>query len=179
MKNENINIIVEGRIDAQIIQVILESETELSFDYYVSGGYSSAISMAKTLLLKKQNSTTILIIDADSTREEEINTRKEFVESYLSNRIELKSNFKLVIFSPELLSIFFHSKELLEKITGISLSDSDFIIGQSSPKKFITSNTEVQNIIKSLNKELISQIKTHPSLKELFNFINKRIAIAV
>ncbi len=59
-EKNNVYVVLENEFDFDIINQIIKGNTETNLDYFVGSGYSSALSMARSLFLKDPKSKLIL-----------------------------------------------------------------------------------------------------------------------
>ena len=134
MKNNGTYIITEGALDAELIKKILPGEVLDKVKVIFSGGFSSVLSKARSMLIQKPNSQIFIILDADTTNEFEVQEKNEFIEDYM--KIVARGNrFKLFLQVPEIESVFFEKKDLIERIIGKKLTDLEFEFAKEKPKK--------------------------------------------
>lgn len=77
-------IITEGKFDAAFIKQLLPDLTEQpeKIDILAAPGYSSALSIAESVLVQTQR-PVLLVIDADTTDEIRIREKRTFIEQYV------------------------------------------------------------------------------------------------
>ncbi|MEM7102528.1 MAG: hypothetical protein AAF502_05285 [Bacteroidota bacterium] len=135
-------IVTENPQDANLIRKLLPAAALEKVKIKAGSGYSSLLSMAVALLAGKDNNV-VIVADADSMKKTEYNNRYYFIKNYL-RRAAPENQFKIFLLRPELESIFFENKEVLEQMTGRKFTDLEIELAKANPK---------ENLYKLLNIE--------------------------
>ncbi len=155
MKNDII-IVTEGKFDAEVLKKLLSVKSYNSnFEIVSASGFSSALSKVKSYLSTKENKI-LLILDADSNSESEIEERKDFVNSYINTSV-YQNRLKIIWAIPEFDIIFINNKEFIKELTNSNINDDVLRIGKSAPKKTLEliSNKQHDSYISFINKKQI------------------------
>lgn len=129
---ENI-IIAEGVFDVELLTILLPEDLLLRSRLINAGGYSSALSLAKTFLERdiQNDSLVSLVVDSDTTDEIKIKEKENFIRNYIGGF----NNFNLFIISPEMEAILFESEELIERVAEKSVSNYELTLGKFNPRE--------------------------------------------
>lgn len=166
-------IITEGITDQLLLKSILSLDEERSdVQIVAAGGWSSADSLARTLLATSDDQVA-LVVDSDSIDPEQIEYRKRFLNRSL-NEAGLPSRWRVILIEPEIDALLFTDKELLEKIVGRSIDPFDFIRGRYEPNKVlkeIMPRLTRSSIYQQLDRFDLSPLRECPPIKEVIDFI--------
>lgn len=168
-------VLIEGHTGYQLVSKVLEDEADINrIKIYEEDNYSSALSGANTLLIKKPDAKVVMIVGAESSQDGAIRERRSFVHSYLKRFIFRDNQFKLILLAPEIETVFFDSKELTEHIVGREVHDLEVEVGRLSPVKTLKEKFGIdpKNMIDLLSPEVIHLIKQQSVFKEIKDFIN-------
>lgn len=126
-------IIVEDKFDLEFLSIILPSELLNNTKLISAGGYSSSLSLAKTIVENNVNyeKFIFLIINADTTDEIKIRENENFIKNYIG----FSENLKIFLLVPELEAFLFESKELIERISKKSVSSYELKLGKLNPRE--------------------------------------------
>ncbi len=94
-----------------------------------------------------------------------------YLYSYLENQIGKTENFKLILFVPDITTVFFDSKELIEDLVKDEVSDLDFQLGKLRPFSFLKEKINFEKRTDVLIPSVVNKIKNHPNFKEIEEFI--------
>ena len=156
--------VVEGNTDETILRKLLPSRLFQDTRVIVSGGYSAALSGIQTLFTQT-HCPIYFFFDADEISYDESENKESFVQNYLKPL----SNSKLYLFpfKPEIESLFFYNKDLLEKIVNKPVSDELWKQGQTQPKKVLLELMDRYISKMNLTPEITAQLQENPALKEI------------
>lgn len=168
MKDHVDYIITEGMFDLKLLNKVVPKEFISKTQFISAGGYSSTLSLAKTLLSKTENanSNVFLVVDADTNETTRIKDKKNFINHYIGYR---DHNFKLLLMVPEIETVLFESKNLFKKILNRELSDLEIELGKIAPRETLRKmniNNSIE-ILEYLTQDEIKDISKHPVIKEL------------
>lgn len=134
MNNLNgLYIVTEWEFDKKLVEMIIPEELQERVSVLSAGGYSAALAMARSILSARHQSNAILVVDADTLDEHNIQEREDFIRSYM-NRISADERFAILLQKPEIEAIFFEDKSALEHLTSRSFSDLEFKLAKDNPK---------------------------------------------
>lgn len=157
--------VVEGNNDESILRKLLPNNLFLNTRVIVAGGYSAALSGIQTLFTRT-HCPIYFFFDSDEPHYDEIETKESFIKSYLK---PLSNELYLFPLKPEIESLFFYKKDLLEKIINHPISDELWQKGQSHPKKVLLELTDgyLSTLLYKLTPEIIAQLQENPALQEI------------
>lgn len=168
MKDRTDYIITEGEFDLNLLMRVIPSELTSEVKFISAGGYSSALSLAKTLLGKTENmnSNIFLVVDADTNETTKIKDKTNFINHYIGYR---DHNFKLLLIVPEIEAVLFESKNLFKKVLNREISDLEIELGKVNPRETLK-KLNIHNrstILEYLAKDDIKDISKHSNIKQL------------
>lgn len=166
-------IITEGKFDAEFIKWILPDLTERpeTIDILAAPGYSSALSIAESVLVQTHR-PVLLVIDADTTDELRIREKRTFIEQYVRvNGMTCQVAFAV----PMLEVLFFADKGALESALGKRIADDVWTLAKLSPKTGIELLTGKSRELARRqlldNDQLRQKIEQAPLINEIRDFI--------
>jgi len=175
--NRKIRIITEGEFDSDLLKRLLltHSVNGAKFEFTVAGGFSYAISLARSILMMGQT-TLILVLDTDTLELQGIEEKKALVESYLNASV-YSENFKLILARPEFEIIFFEDKKLLEKMLGKTISQEVWELAKSSPRKNLEYLMGIprKKLLSKITDEQIRLLHKSSLVREIIDFSNKSL----
>ncbi len=168
-------IITEGSFDKKFLEKILPQNV-LSNTKLVEGmGYSSAISLAKSIFLNG-NARVLLVLDSDTTDENEIKEKGNYIKNTF-NLISSDSEYKLFYLVPEIEALFFVDKNFIEKTFAIQMNEREFELSKSNPKsslKKLSKNVDyyktIDNCLNILSNDIIQKMQKTPVIDEMIKY---------
>jgi len=171
-------IITENGFDKKIIEKILPKNILSHTKLIESGGYSSAVSLARSVFLNG-DAKVLLLLDAGTTDEDEIEKKEDFIINYF-NLISSDSEYKILYFIPGIEELFFIDKNFIEKTFMIQINEFEFEILKNDPKsslKKISKNDDYRKIIfnniNNLSDETITKIQKTNIVDEIIKYSSK------
>lgn len=167
-----INIVTEGKSDAELLGRLLPSINGHLFHFEPAGGKNAAITVASTLL-HTVHETVLMVIDADKERD---NVEVEFIRELVGKD---SFQFKLVLMIPEVEILFFTDRVALSHALEMEIDETIWEIGLSAPKAALDAllkNLEKltgkkRTALQLLNSEpLLNAMRNHPKIKEIKEF---------
>src|SRR5579871_3419751 len=107
---ENV-LVAEGDADIILIKHLIEENGVLGPKYMAAGGWSSADSLARSVLTNP-NTKVAIIVDADSSDPNLIEERKRFLQRSLG-QIADKARWRVIVIAPEVERILFDNRNIL------------------------------------------------------------------
>ena len=167
-------IVTEGEFDARLLKILLREEIKGS-NYVIksASGYSSAISKTTTLL-RISSDNIILLLDADSTSETEIEEKKDMVDLYVSAK-HYKDRLDIIWLVPEFEQIFFNDdgyKPFVDNILNKEISKDTWAIAKNAPKKaleYLSGKTR-DFILEKLTPDFIEALRNDAIIQRIINF---------
>jgi hypothetical protein len=128
------NIVVEGNEDRRIIEMMLQDVAD-SVDYsiFVARGKSPARPLARQLAIL-EHFPVVLVLDADTSDPERAASEQFELEEYFSFG-EFANKPKVLLFLPEIESIFFDKRKVIERHLERPLSRLEIAAGKIAPKE--------------------------------------------
>ncbi|MEW6349398.1 MAG: hypothetical protein AB1646_10075 [Thermodesulfobacteriota bacterium] len=131
----NSYIVVEGQTDRELLGRLLPKDLADRVTIVVANGKSAAVSLCRSILSQRQ-APTVLVIDSDTTDEEEIRERYVILNDLL--RPAAGTALWLVQLAvPEIEAILFSDINALETGTGVKLSETDLTAAKYRPKEVL------------------------------------------
>ncbi|MCU0433376.1 MAG: hypothetical protein MUC87_07990 [Bacteroidia bacterium] len=173
--NKDITIITEGEFDAKVLNRLLKDKKfAIRYEILSANGYSSALSKVKSLMTFR-NKKIILLLDTDTIEKNEIEQKKDFVNSYVNSSLS-KDNFKVFWAIPEFEIIFLDNKKFLEKLTPKKFTKDLLEVAKVSPKRTLESisNKRREQYIALLDKkEIRDEFFRTGLIMEIYDYLKK------
>jgi hypothetical protein len=162
-------IVTEGKTDGLLLSKIFSGVENIKIK--AGTGYSSALTLAKTILAF-QKKPVLLLLDADSNDQTDIAERHDFVQSYL-NMATPGAVFKIVLFQPELETIFFEDASVAEHLMGRPLTENELKSARLRPKQVLQTAMTGKDLdfIAKLNSDDISRLNQLAIFQEIKSFL--------
>ncbi len=167
-------IITEGAFDCKLLTMVLPMDLLINTRIRNAGGYSSALSLARTFLEEdfEKEKFVFLVVDADTTDQLKIKEKQAFINNYIGNF----ENFSLTVFEPQIEVLLFESKALIEKVSNRSISNYDVSLGKYNPSEAFK-HLEIQlnpDILKELNEDDKSLMRNNHQLISLMQALKEK-----
>lgn len=166
-------IITEGKLDTELIKRLLPDLTRHpeTIGVLTAHGYSSALSIAQSVLLETQR-PVLLLADAETTDELRIREKKAFIEQYVKiNGLTCQ----VVLAEPTLEIVFFADKSAFEEVIHKPINDEVWTLAKLSPKQGIELLTEKKRELVTRylleNSSFRKAVERTPLLNEIKLFI--------
>ncbi len=168
-------IVTEGQSDSEILKRLLPPEITSHVEFLIGGGRYSIQSFARTLLVVKQLPVAI-VIDADTEDTPSIEEQRHNLYDLL-DQVSPGIPFDVFFAVPEIESVFFQNRELLEEILDHPFTDVEWEMGKRHPKEILqtilgTSSTPVYDILGHLSNEAVAVLRSHPLIRQIEGFLN-------
>lgn len=140
-------------------------------------GYSSALTLASSILTYHKK-PVLLLLDADSNDQTDIDERYSFVNSYLDMSTP-DAVFKIILFQPELETVFFEDAKVAEHLIGRHLTELELESARLRPKQFLqrelqsaSNKTHILNtVISKLDESDLEKLRQLPEFQEIQSFL--------
>ena len=166
-------VVVEGPTDEELFRQLLVPNIASPVEFRVAGGWSAADSLGRSLLANGSGDV-VVVVDADSVDPTSVAERKRFLMRSLE-AIASPARRLVIVIEPELESLFFHNRQLLENLVGQPVSDTDFITGRYEPRKvlekLLIGTSRLDAFRSKLPKLDLNPIRALPSIQQLTDFI--------
>jgi hypothetical protein len=164
--------VVEGENDNWILGRLLPKNVLQDTRIIAAGGYSAILSVVQTLFTMTPLPIAIFF-DTDTFSDEKIEEKKQFITSYLKNIFANK--LLLVPLKPEIESLFFYKKDLLEQIVNRSISNELWQEGKTQPKKVLLELTDRSLSNLKLTSDIIVQLQENPILQDIIKQLSAEL----
>lgn len=164
-------IVVEGKFDKKVFEKLLPKKILKETNIIISEGYTSSISLAKSIY-SNGNNKTIIVADSDSVDENEISEKYNFIKKSFEY-IPSNSMYKIVLFTPEIEKLFFFDKSFVESFFKIKLSDYEIEAAKRDPRFFINRYSDNENNFRVERERLLKKL----SKKNIEMIVEKNIEI--
>jgi hypothetical protein len=133
------------------------------------------LSLAKSLIEKQEtrNMKIFLILDADTNDEISYKEKTNFINQYIGSA----SNFKLILFKPEIETVLFESQELISRSAKRKISNLELEFGKSNPRDVLRllEISDKNLLLQNLTEVDIHLILSHKCFVELINELEKNL----
>lgn len=166
-------VVTEGPADIAILRKLIETPGNGRIQFYEAGGFSAVNSLARSLLVKGSQKLAV-VVDADSRDPNVIEDRKRFLAKSLRD-IAPRSQVKVVVIAPEIEALFFEHRDILDKLLGKRLDDTEFVSGYVEPKKVLQrhlSGAQLEFRLDTLEDEDLESLRSDPEISSLRAFLN-------
>ena len=163
-------LIVEGEFDKLLLSKILPEHVIDRAQFVVGNGFSSAISLAKSMIFQVEQNL-YLFLDTDTDDENKIyDKKKDLMNIFINNNYRNKINF--IYIKPEIEILIIENKEVLNEIFNYKYTD-DNIINYKRPRNILKEiNNDYQKIISNkLTNDIIENIRKTNAYKEILKQI--------
>jgi len=171
-------IVTEGKFDKALLEKVLPEEIIAKTKIDAGMGATSALSLARSYCINGANKI-LVVIDSDSNNERQIYEKKSFAESFLSFSPS-NSEMKVVLFIPELESIFFADKSFIEKYFGKEITPTEFDLYKRDPEyalEKLSGGKLPKNIrldlLNHIDSEIKGKIRNEPGVKEIIEYFTQ------
>lgn len=164
---------------AQVLKRCLPEELTSDIYFAEGGEWSSAMSLAGTILAVKAKPVA-LVVDADSDDEEAIEERRAFTKSFLW-RSSVGVPFEVFLAVPEFEAVLFQSRSLIGRLAGRDVSDVEFETGRIRPKKWLAAAgigypKELPALLDRLTEGDFATLRSHELVRGLMDFLTRSLA---
>ncbi len=168
--------IVTGRNSESLLLSKLFSSFE-NIKIKAGTGYSSALSLARTIL-SYHKKPVLLLLDAESRDQTDIAEEYSFVNGYLWMSTP-GAVFKIILFQPELETVFFEDAKVAEHLIGRHLTEPELESARLRPKQFLqrelqsaSNKTHILNtVISKLDESDLEKLRQLPEFQEIQSFL--------
>jgi hypothetical protein len=168
-------VITEGEQDRLVLQALLEIRPDdASVNFLAAGGWSSVDSLARSLLVHN-NQIVAVVVDADSSDPNLIEERRRFLCRSLGVMAP-PSKWHVLVVAPEIESLIFKDRSVVEKLVGHAISDTEFVRGQFEPKNTLVRLLDPASLLTRYKEKLprmnLETIKNLPEIEGLRAFLS-------
>jgi len=179
----NCYVVVEGETDAAILSRVLADQLSTGeVEIKIGRGRSSAVSLARTMLVSCREALTALVLDADSTDQERIGEMEVELEGSLAD-VSRRERFGLFLFVPSIEACLFEDLDGLRGFLGSDFSTEQVVQSRYDPKSVIKAKLDergedyngptVQAILNNLN---VQRLHNAAGIHDLLSFVSRATA---
>ena len=111
----------------------------------------------------------------DTVDENVIQEQKEYIQELLQ-RASAGIQFGVFLVVPEIEAILFQDATLISEMNGQSVSTFELELAKAQPKSYLArSHKDAQTILDDLDSESLENLRRHPLIDELNQFLNSII----
>lgn len=167
-------IVVEGPTGAMILRAILPKDLLQDVKFINGQGGYGAISFARKLLMTERIPTAI-VIDADAGQEAVVETQRQDLD-FLLQQAAADVPYRLLLAVPEIETVFFQNRGLLEELLGRQFTDLEWHLAQQQPRLLLNSfpggsSGFVPQALAKLNDKQREILCQHPLIQSLSQFL--------
>jgi hypothetical protein len=176
-------VVVEGETDAAILSKVLADQLDVGeVEIKIGRGRSSAVSLARTMLVSRREALTALVLDADSTDDDRVGEMTAELEGSLAD-VSRRERFGVFLLVPTVETCFFQDVDGLRRFFGTEFSAEQLIQSRYDPKSVVKAKLEergetynggtVQTILDRLD---VRRLRSAPGLQNLLSFVARATA---
>jgi hypothetical protein len=173
-------VVVEGETDAAILSRVLADQLHSGeVEIKVGQGRSSAVSLARTMLVSRREALTALVLDADSTDRERVGEMEAELEGSLAD-VSRRERFGLFLLVPSIEACLFQDVDGLEDFFGSDFSSEEVVQSRYDPKSVIQTKLDERGekykgptIQAILDRVDIQQLRNAAGIQDLLLFVAK------
>ena len=173
-------IVVEGETDATILASIFADQVRNGeVDIKIGQGRSSAVSLARTMLVSRREAMTALVLDAGSTDQDRVRDMALELQDSLAD-VSRRERFGVFLLSPAIEACLFQDPDGLADVLGSSFSSEEIVQSRYDPKATIQSKLDQRGatygsaILQAiLDRVDIQQLRNTAGLQPLLRFVAK------
>ncbi len=127
--------VVEGEADRVLIAAVLDADPAARGRYRIqaAGGKGSAVSLARTYLLTRDELHIVVVLDADSTDAGHVSDEYGLATELLE-AAGPRDRFRLLMATPSVESILFADRPLADALFGRALTDAEWVEATLAPR---------------------------------------------
>jgi hypothetical protein len=173
-------VVTESERDAEILKSLLPKEVVKSTIFVAGSGSYSAHSSARSLLIAKRRPVA-LVMNTNTTDEMTIQEQADFLREWVG-KASGGVPFKVLLAVPEMEAVLTETPSLLASLTANGFSQMELDLAKLQPKQFLLRVLGEERVaklatgfIKKLDTRILSEIRRHPLLNQLQNFLTSAI----
>ena len=181
---ERYQIVTEGQSHVLLLQALLGiSPDHPQITFMAAGGWSGADSYARTVLIQDE-ANVALVVSADTTRSDEAESRRCFLQHSLGD-VTLHKKFCVLVIEPQIEALLFQERSLVEQLVGKRISDAEWKRAASKPREVLTEALRPLAVQEAMETRLsridFASLAHNPLMQELKNFLpraRKKVLVA-
>lgn len=161
-------LVVEGPADIRVLTSLLPKHVLEGVRLMDGRGKYGAESLARSLAATK-DVPVVLLIDADTSDEALIAQKRQDL-TYLIHQVSAGAPFEVLQAIPEIETIFFADRALLEQLIERKLTDLEWQLGQRQPRELlqaVAGDEFVERALERLSQNQVELLLQHPLLMSL------------
>jgi hypothetical protein len=173
-------IVVEGRLDAALIQRLLPDPLLDGIRIANAKGKSSAVALCRSLLMERQQ-PTVLLTDAETTQTAKIREDKAILEELIGSAAR-SAPYHVALAIPEVEVVFFSEIAGLEEALGVRPEAAERVKAEYRPgevlRQLIQRSDTVDDeldLISRLSRASLDRMADHPLIREIAEFLHIHI----
>lgn len=168
-------VVTEGITDVALLRTILGVDASNTDTIFVpAGGWSAADSLARSILVRNEGDVA-LVVDADTIDANGVEERRQFLHHSLCSIVST-CRFGIFVIVPEIESLLFQNRNIVEKISEHKITDEDFVRGQYEPKRMLKALLNGQAGPQMLESRFmqvdLSPLRELPVIQAIQEFLN-------
>ena len=171
-------LVVEGKLELNVLKILLADLDWAQFDSYAAGNYSSLDSLGRSML-----STGIrrlaLVADSDSQSRSMVEERRRFLDSSMRD-IWPSAELLITLVEPEFEAFFFVHPEVAEAIVQCELTAEDRIVGRYEPKRILAKylgDANLEERVSGLGPVELDKLRSLPQIAALTEFLSPKMVV--
>ena len=171
---KQVYIVTESDADIGILRKLLPSDIVKDVGFIAGSNRYGAHSLATSILAVKRCPVG-LVMGTDTVDENVIQEQKEYIQELLQ-RASAGIQFGVFLVVPEIEAILFQDATLISEMNGQSVSTFELELAKAQPKSYLArSHKDAQTILDDLDSESLENLRRHPLIDELNQFLNSII----
>lgn len=173
-------IVVEGKLDAALIQRLLPDSLLDGVPIANANGKSSAVALCRSLLMERQR-PTVLLTDAETTQTAKIREDKAILDELIGSAAR-GAPYHVAMAIPEVEVVFYSEIVGLEESLGVRLDASERVKAEYRPgevlRQLIQRSGTVDDeldLISRLSRASLDRMADHPLIQEIVGFLRTHI----
>ncbi len=172
-------IVTEGQREREILAALLPATILENIDFVVAKERSSAISIARSILVAKYIPVA-LVLDAETTNRSAIREEQDFLRMSLAEA-SFGTKYAYFLAVPEIEILFFEDWDFVGQQIGKpkqAFTQFELEYAQLQPKKFLFSQLEdipypqaLTQLLARMDGQTIERIQQNPLVRDLNNFL--------
>jgi hypothetical protein len=168
-------IVTASESDALLLGSLLDiSESQMDSRFVAMSNFSSADSMARTILLHGEQDVA-LVVDAGAVDPSRIRERERFLQQSLGE-VAVYSQWKAFLIKPETDALLFENREVVEELTGEKVDDVTLMKGHYEPRAVLDDLLHGKSRLDAYKERLpqldLTPLRNLPVIQELKQFVD-------
>lgn len=167
-------IVTEGKDDVSLLRGLLGGLETTHVEFFAAGGLSAVDSLARSLLARGRTDIAVAV-DSDSRDPNVGADRKRFLSQSL-REIAPEASSTVILFQPEIESVFFKERPILDRLLSAPIGDTDFVEGFYEPKKILAKHLGKRSLagaVAQLPPQDLEKLRDQPEMRDLIAFLSK------